>query len=1052
MHWGVAVASLRVGHSKNEPGCVVSSMSTHVSMPARRFKRGFRFCVALGVSMCSALGSLATAAERQSEASPLLEQSWAAGSDNRRESICALLQTRQGYLWIGTDKGLLRFDGVRFTDFPFATTAGMTQGSTVFNAMWEDNRGGIWAGTYAGLTHYDGRQFSSLTTRDGLASNSVLRVDGDETGAVWIYTRNGVSRWRDGTLEAAHPELDNPPAGPLITEFRSDSEDLAHLGLWRRGPSGLERFAYGRWTEFPLPFGGKRDESSQIRSVYEDSLHRVWYALSSDPTTYYEVTTSHSLVIHRGLPAQAFVFFRDRDGFLWISDHQSHTARWKDGVLYPVPSLRTPYLTHMIQRPDGGLWAGTFFNRLFLFRPRLITAIKTPGAQEVGPVLFRQRNGSVWAASTDLVRFEGQKAIREAALGGSTAFGIATAIGEDRYGDVLLGERFRSGVYALQGRKLARSPLYSAVSGNVWAILRDSAGDEWFGTSDGLFHEHAGETHRVSGGLPETQITCLLESAPGRLWVGTDNGPVVLSGETVDAFPYKSGWPPWNVSSMAKDPDGSIWISSSNRGIVHYADGKFRGFDRRDGLPTNVIYSMEAGDPKFIWLRTDTGLLRIGRDDLLQEPVNGTPAINIMQFDEADGLPMIEMTPPGNQGVLRFPDGTIWFSSQGGIASIRPDVLDRVSSRPHAVIEEHAIDSSNLRPSVPDGIVLMPDETNLEIRYTALGSSRPERVKFRHELVGIDDGWVPGRDGRASFYTHLPPGEYVFRVQATDGDESGWKEPQAQIRVTVRTPFYKTWWMKTLFLLTVLSAVAIAIELRRRHMLEIQRARQAFTHRLIASQETERKRIAHELHDGLGQHLALIRTLALLPARLRAARSAERVSGDVGTESLSSIADEAAAAIREVETICYALRPYQLDRLGLTKAVRSLLRTLEEGNVLVLRSSVDDIDGFFPRELEITFYRILQEGISNILKHSGATEAEIIVTCDRGKLRLTINDNGRGFSMASPEAGGESLGLVGIRERAEVLGGCATIESSEQDGTRIVVEVLRTQAAGSTEL
>jgi len=348
------------------------------------------------------------------------------------------------------------------------------------------------------------------------------------------------------------------------------------------------------------------------------------------------------------------------------------------------------------------------------------------------------------------------------------------------------------------------------------------------------------------------------------------------------------------------------------------------------------------------------------------------------------------------------------------------------------VIEEHSIDASDLRDSGSDGIVVKPGENSLEIRYTALGSYHPEQVNFRYQLVGVDNKWVPVRTRRTAFYSHLPPGFYTFRLQAADGDYSQWNQAEAIIAVNVLTPFYRTWWLRSLVIVAALALAVVFIELRRRQMLETQRVRQAFTHRLISSQESERKRIAHELHDGLGQHLALIRTLALLPKQSQPT-----------LEALTLIAEQSAVAIQEVEAISYDLRPYQLDRLGLTKAVRSLIRKLEESNVLTIRHSVDDIDGFFPPEIEINFFRILQEAISNILKHSRATNAGIFITRNGGNLRMSVEDNGKGSSSAKQESGGDHLGLIGIAERAEVLGGRATIDSSEGMGTRVTVELTR---------
>ena len=797
--------------------------------------------------------------------------------------------------------------------------------------------------------------------------------------------------------------------------------EMAHLGLWRLCAHNLlQRFAYGHWSDFPVPAGNIVNGQPMIRSIYQDSLRRVWYSLFSAAGKYYEVAADRSLVEYRGLPPEAFVFFRDGDGFLLLTDHQAHTARWKNGQLYSAQSFKTPYLTHLIERADGGLWAGTLFSKLFLFRRRLITAIATPGAPEVGSLLFRQKDGTTWAAGTDVVRFQNNGQAIVASMGEGPRWGIATAIGEDSRGNLLFGDRSCKGVRTLNA---------------------DAAGGQWFGTTAGLFHASPGNIAGVAA-LAGFNVRCLLQSASGHLWIGTDKGPAPLSDDKIDKLPDDWHWSYGAVSSLSDDPQGGIWLSTLTKGVIHSVDGKFQKLDQSDGLPTNVIFSIDATDERYLWLRTDGGLLRIDKQSLPYQYARAKMEPKIAQFDETDGLPSTGMGYGGNQGILRFPDGHMWVSSMGGIGDVNPAALEQDPSHPHAVMEEHAIDASGLRSSGASGIVMRPNESSLEIRYTALGSLRPEHVKFRYQLEGIDNGWIPAAQRREAFYAHLPPGDYTFRVQAADQDEDSWSSPVASIALSVLTPFYRTWWMKMSAALFLLAAAASALGLRRRRIMEAQRLRQAFTHRLIASQESERKRIAHELHDGLGQHLALIRTLALLPAQIRTSQPHQRPAEEADADSLIRIADQAAIAIHEVEAISYGLRPYQLDRLGLTKAVRSLIRQLEEGNALLVRSSIDDIDGFFPRELEISFYRIVQEGIGNILKHSEASEAEICVSSDGTHLRLSMADNGRGFSPAQRESGsGAGLGLIGIAERAEVLGGRAVIESSERAGTRIIVEV-----------
>jgi signal transduction histidine kinase len=203
---------------------------------------------------------------------------------------------------------------------------------------------------------------------------------------------------------------------------------------------------------------------------------------------------------------------------------------------------------------------------------------------------------------------------------------------------------------------------------------------------------------------------------------------------------------------------------------------------------------------------------------------------------------------------------------------------------------------------------------------------------------------------------------------------------------------------------------------------------------LITTQEGERKRIAHELHDSLGQHLVLIRTLAML--------SAAPPSSPAG-DHLSKIAQQAAVAINEVEAISYDLRPYQLDRLGLTRALLSLIQDLEASHSLSVKWAIDNVDGFFPKDLEINFYRIVQEAFSNVLKHAQATHVDVTIARTELAVRMIVMDNGRGFSPASNTSSSSGLGLIGIQERAEALGGKATFESRERGGTKIVVEVTK---------
>ncbi len=972
-----------------------------------------------------------------SSGNDLLVSSWSPSADVRQQSAQALLQTRDGYLWVGTGKGLMRFDGVSFTAFTSDNTAGIAGDDISFNTLWEDDAGVLWAGTYGqGVIRNDHGHFSTLKKSEGLADLSILRIDGDPTGAMWIFTIRGVSRWQNGHLVQVHPERDGANAQPPIQHDDRRTIDFDKMGLWRRTPEALERFAYGAWHRFPTPPGEDRPFEHDVRSIYEDHLRRVWYSLASQPGNYF---CAHNGVLtsYTGLPKNAFVTYQDRAGFLWLNDHGAHPARWKQGHMYPLPELHTPFLLNVIERADGVIWAGSINTPLFQYRPNRIATIPTAGAPEVGSVLFQQRNGAIWAGGTDLVQLRAGPAAGKHGLGlqprlsGPNGWDTIDALSEDPLGHLLIGSRHhRRGVVLDQGKLrpyLGRGFDDSAIR----AMLLSSSGDQWIGTDTGLYryskHGRDGPERLWSG-----EVRCFAEASPHTMWVGTSEGPVPFEDGHRVPLGANEAWSFGEVQSLSVDRLGELWMATDGHGIVRFAHGSFRVFGPADGLPTGVIYSINFAENGDLWVRSDVGLLRIRRQSIEHRTSDSTSRLQVTLFDQADGLPAANMQPPGNQGFLPLDRDTFWFATPGGVASLHPSDFEYPASSLHTVLEEHAIDQSSRIPG--SQIVLAPGQSDLELHYTALGSRRPEQVTFRYRLRGFDHGWITAGTRRVAYYTQLPPGNYIFEVQAANGDDEVWETAGAVADVRVLTPFYRTWWMKALLGCVALATLFSVAAARRRIVDERTRLRQAFTHRLIATQEGERKRIAHELHDSLGQHLVLIRTLALLPKP-----PANAPRGD----HLTKIADQAAVAIQEVESISYDLRPYQLDRLGLTKTLLSLVETFQTGSPVRVTHTIDNIDDFFQKDMEINVYRIVQEALGNILKHAEATEVTVTVARTASVLRLTVTDDGRGFLPSGSGSNRGGLGLIGIKERAEALGGHAVIESAERAGTRVTVTVAR---------
>jgi signal transduction histidine kinase len=345
------------------------------------------------------------------------------------------------------------------------------------------------------------------------------------------------------------------------------------------------------------------------------------------------------------------------------------------------------------------------------------------------------------------------------------------------------------------------------------------------------------------------------------------------------------------------------------------------------------------------------------------------------------------------------------------------------------VIESADVDQTSAKLGKP--VTVASDQKNLEIRYTALSFSKPEQIAFRYKMEGLDSDWQDVEYRRTAYFSHLPPGTYIFRVMATNSD-GVWSESQ-DLPIKVLPPFYRTSWFMALIAGLVLAVIYVLWRFKLGKLKEIQAAQKAFSQQLIASQESERRRISAELHDSLGQRLIIIKNHALFLL----GQKRKQQSDEERLQTLEEINSEASLAIDETRTISYNLRPFQLDRLGLSKAIEALVRSASRATNIHFTTKIADIDTSFPEELRINFYRIVQEATNNIMKHSGAGEAEIRVEKTSHGISLSIRDNGMGFitDHKSAGVGKGGFGLTGIRERASLLGGILDIRSQPGAGT-----------------
>ena len=536
-------------------------------------------------------------------------------------------------------------------------------------------------------------------------------------------------------------------------------------------------------------------------------------------------------------------------------------------------------------------------------------------------------------------------------------------------------------------------------------------------------------TFTTKDGLASDDVKTIIEEPDGRIWVGSFGGITVWRNGVFKSWTERDGLPGGVVRSLYRDHDGVLWIGTYDGGLGRYKDGRFSRFTTREGLYDDGVFQILEDRRGYFWMSGNRGIQRVSKRELDAVADGAAERVTSLSLGKGDGLLNAECNggtwPSGATGA----DGTLWFPTQNGVAVIDPETF---ATPPHPVpprIEAVLID----RAPVPAGaaVSMMPGQEALEIHYTGLSLVNSERIRFRYRLTGLDRDWVDAGTRRTAYYSHVPPGEYTFSVSAA-GSDGVWTDHVASLPVSVVPPFWRTPWFLMLAVVSCLGAGGLAYH-RRVAALERARAGQEqFARQLIESQEHERRRIAAELHDSLGQHLIVIKNRALLGSMK---------SVDSQKKQFDEISASATLSIDEVKQIAYDLRPYHLDKLGLGTSIEALAERIGAASDIAFTVTVPSMSGVVAKDQEISVYRIVQESLNNIVKHSGATCASIDIAHEGATLVITIADNGKGFDAKAARTPtiGSGFGLAGVAERVGMLGGRHSIVSAPGQGTTVTI-------------
>jgi signal transduction histidine kinase/ligand-binding sensor domain-containing protein len=993
--------------------------------------------------------------------------------------VLSVAQTPDGYLWLATFGGLARFDGARFTVFDASTVPGLP--ANRLTRLHADPAGGLWVVTeYHDLARIAAGRCRTFGPADGVPASGVGWVGGEAKaksggdpkseaglgdGDAWAHLPEGlwVADPKGGLYCARAKKFASVLAAPgfgtegRVSGFQTDDEGR----IWLKQGERLACFEDGRFTVLKTPQG----EDAVVKGVCACREGGFWILTPEGLRKYRHHEWQADLWPCPDFKSHLEGAVEDTAGNLWLATYGhglfrfSRSRAWEQFTA--EAGLTTSSLRSLFCDREGNVWVGTDGGGLLRIKPRawkMITRREGLGIDAVHSI-SQDHQGRIWFGGGTTKPYWLNQGVVSVAIPSpiSDAMDGVFSVLSARNGAIWIGT-YREQVFRYQGGALT---CYSAAegmrAGSVRAMLEDRRGAIWVGGFSGLCRIQDGQAANYSRaeGLSAERVTALAENSRGDLFVGASGGGLNRLREgKITVYTRRDGLPDDTIGGLYLDAEDTLWIGTLNGGLSRFKEGRFTNYAVSNAVPARRIGPILEDDQGSLWLASESGILRVSRRDLNEFADGKRPSVNYVAFDRNDGLATTECG--GIQpACLKARDGSVWFGTAKGAAFLNPKNLRVNTLAPPVVIDEvriddevvneqrsevrgkEAEDARSAEPRSPVGILppslvtLGPRQRRVEFRFTGLSFTAPAKVRFRYRMEGFDPDWVDGGTTRSASYTRLLPGRYRFHVIACNND-GVWNEKGAALGLVVLPAWWQTWWCRTLALLSA-GGLVFGFYESQIHLLKRRRAaQQEFSRRLIASQEGERQRIATELHDGLGQHLLVIKNMAALGVRLE--------QDDPGkTEKLTAISSLASQAIGEVRHIARALRPFELDRLGLTKALTWLIKPAGESSNIRFKVEVDEVDGVFPPEFEISLYRVVQESLANILKHSQATAASVRIQREPQQVRVTIQDNGRGFVAPTPDSVSASLGmgLADMAERVRIMGGQLAIESAPDAGTRL---------------
>lgn len=965
----------------------------------------------------------ATASLADSSESPFVVDAWGTEQGLPGSAVISMIQGHDGYLWLGTQHGLVRFNGVHFKVYDEENTPGLNNDQIDY--LFEDSHTNLWIGTDDGgvALEYNGR-IKNFSIGRGSHEQRLVSACEDSTGAVWLYTADAhLARYQNGKMNVWDFNFKTPAVCRMIVSEKSGAlwigEDwgmfsfppsnvrppafaieqqipvqrLDYILASRRG--GTWRFVDGRLQKWgpvqlerdlgPYPWG-----NYIIKAACEDEHGDLivgtlgagvfWYEPDG---TYLQISTNEGL-------SSPFVLSlcMDHQGDLWVGTDGGGTDRIKRKMFNTPDNLQPWDAQSLAEDAHGGLWAA--------FNAHGIAYWQTNFAQNFGI-------GIASNAWTVLV---------------------------DHQQRIWAGTR-TEGLFRFETNHFQFVPGAEVLGPQISVLFEDRAGQLWVGTHNGLARRDGQDwkLYTTRNGLPGNAVSAIAEDAAGDLWIGTRNSGLARfkDGKFVSYLASKDALPGNDISCLCVDKNDDLWVGTSGHGLARFRHGKWTRYSTRDGLVSNSISYIIGDDRGNLWIGSNLGLMRIPKK-VLDHSNGGTMDFSVCRiYGKADGLPTRECSGGSQPAACLTSDGRLWFPTTKGVAYVNPSDIKPDLQPPQVVIESAQVNNApktdRLGFPSPTAVTIPPGHNQLEIDYTALSFSAPTEVRFKYLLEGHDAGWTEAGTARSAHYSELPPGYYRFHVIACNED-GVWNKTGAALAVAVQPQFWQTWWFRAAVTLFILGTIAAAV----RYLSTQKLHRQLQALKQKEALEKERARIARDLHDQLGANLTQVALLGEMVG-------ADKNSPEDVTSHAEQISQTARETTHALDEIVWAVNPSNDSLDGLiTYACKYAQEYLALAGLRYRAEVPPQLPAAnIPPEVRHNVFLAFKEAINNVVKHAQASETWIRLRLQPDRFTLEIEDNGRGISDAGSAR--NRNGLRNMRKRMEDIHGSFEIGAANEKGT-----------------